>query len=318
MDQRLVELGADVNRERFNSKYGNAITQAAALGRLGWARFLLSHGASLGATGILSEFGSPLAAAVYHGNMDIARLFLSKGADASLKHHEGRFVSPLGAAASGGDIQCLQLILGYGPNVNMDGHAVGVTGTRIPTARGSALSEAVANGSLECLHALIDAGAEINQVLHSGVYGSALAAVARGGHLDCLVTLLRLGMDPNDGGTTGTGLGYAPIRDAADVMRALVKKGANVNQGTADEKRAPMHPLLAGERGRLSACYAFGRKHDTAQHGAGRECWNHGHPGKPRLIDAVLACGGDSASALEDSGDEGEDAFFDAVEFQKN
>ncbi|KAH8817574.1 ankyrin repeat-containing domain protein [Flagelloscypha sp. PMI_526] len=112
--------------------------------------------------------------------------------------------------------QCFHVILASGVDVNFI------------TKTGSPLYYASNVGDLECVHALIEKGADVNA--RGGQYGSVLAAGALRRNLEIVRFLVENGADVNEiGGEYATALQAASVARNEETVRFLIKNGADVN-----------------------------------------------------------------------------------------
>jgi len=112
----------------------------------------------------------------------------------------------------------------------------------------SALSYAARDGRMEAVQALVEAGANVNQVTESDKTSPMIMALING-HYDVAKYLLEHGADPNLANADGLAplyavvdMRFAPVgwvpnphtdrekTDSLDLMKELIAKGANVNQ----------------------------------------------------------------------------------------
>ncbi|KAK0623952.1 ankyrin repeat-containing domain protein, partial [Immersiella caudata] len=184
---------------------------------------------------------SALESAVSYGRVNVARMLLSYGASPDAESDNGMTPGIQAAVAVLGNVAATKKLLALGADVNAP-----TRGKKTP------LMATVSTDRLSpCFEVLLRAGADLyaRDLINKTVLHMACAK----GHATAVRALLRLGMDPNDGGTSGTGLGYAPIRDAVDVMRALVEKGADVNQRTTEGYT----PLVSATSRNAHRCIQF-------------------------------------------------------------
>ena len=114
------------------------------------------------------------------------------------------------------------------------------------TALDHALLEAAADGDIDAMSRLLDAGAKVNGAVPGD--GSPLIAAAREGHADAVAFLLDRGGDPN---LAVRGDGNALIMAAQaghlDVVDLLLTRGANIEQVVEDDENALITASAAGQ-----------------------------------------------------------------------
>jgi ankyrin repeat protein len=226
---------------------------------------LLRSGASARAA---TRYGvTPLHLASVNGNAGIIEKLLAAGADPNTALPEGETV--LMTAARTGNVDAIKALLARGAKVNDKEAWKGQTAlmwaaaennveamgalikagadiqTRSRNGAFSAFLFAARAGHIGALRALLDAGADINETLPDGT--SALVLTVLNAHYETAAFLVEKGADPNaaaQGWTalhqvawsrrpnTGSNLpGAVPTGnlDSLDLVRTLVKHGANVN-----------------------------------------------------------------------------------------
>eukprot|EP00434_Breviolum_minutum_P001373 symbB.v1.2.001206.t1/scaffold66.1/size357995/9 len=119
------------------------------------------------------------------------------------------------------------------------------------------LCAASLNGSLKCIHLLIEAGANKDQGLADDG-ATALFIAAHKGHLEVVRLLVVSGANKDQGKTDN---GATPLFVAAEnghleVVRLLVMSGANKDQGRTDSGATPL--FIAAENGRLEVVRFLG------------------------------------------------------------
>ncbi|KAK4443259.1 ankyrin repeat-containing domain protein [Podospora aff. communis PSN243] len=256
----------------------SALESAVAYGRVNVARMLLSYGASpdaesdngmtpgiQAAVSVLSkavskeindqwyrlfdipryidELELPLVTQIVteQRSGDLESLLTRTDLERQLNERDRAGLTPLFWASRSGNVAATKKLLALGADINAP-----TRGKKTP------LMAAVSTDKMSpCFEVLLRAGADpyARDLIGKTVLHMACAK----GHAAAVRALLRLGMDPDDGGTSGTGLGYAPIRDSVDVMRALVEHGANVNQGTIEGYT----PLVSATSRNAHRCIRF-------------------------------------------------------------
>jgi len=200
----LVKSGADVN---IRSGDGSTpLLWAANNGSVDIARVLIASKAAVDAA---NDFGiTPLLQASRVGDSAMVDLLLRSGANPSKAHPEGE--TPLMAASRSGSVPAVRLLLTRGVDVN---HAESFQQT-------TALMWAAAEGHIDVVDVLIEAGADAN----------------RQGHITTLTD--RNNADHPTGGFTALMFAARAGNDA--LVRRLVAKGANVNLKNGDGASAAM------------------------------------------------------------------------------
>lgn len=159
---------------------------------------------------------------------DIESLLGQADLDRQLNEHDRAGLTPLFWAARCGNVTATKQLIALGADIN--GRTANWKTPLIATVSTDIVSP--------CFEVLLRAGAD--PYARDRIGKTALHLACARGHAAAVAALLRTGMDPDDGWETGAGLLYAPIRDAVDVMRALVRKGANVNVLTVKEGYSPL------------------------------------------------------------------------------
>ncbi|KAK4062672.1 uncharacterized protein Triagg1_9790 [Trichoderma aggressivum f. europaeum] len=181
--EKLIGLGADVNRVLCNGET-SALNEATTLaGNLDVIRFLLDNDAD---PNLPLETPILYRSAAYCG-LAISEALLEAGANPDV---HSRLGSPLEIAGERSDYELAELLIQYKATVNFY-TADGVLG--------SPLAAAAHGGSIELVQLLIKHGAEVNAPLTHGIYRSALAAACFGNGGVGMVQYLieEAGADPN-------------------------------------------------------------------------------------------------------------------------
>jgi cytochrome c len=134
-----------------------AIHDAAKKGDVAAISTALEVGANINES---DGIATPLYYAVQGAHLDAAKLLMERGADVNATTALG--VAPLGPAIGKRNIELIQLLLDHGANPNS---AVG---------RQTVLHLAAARGCLECVKALVEAGADVNSQTSDSQYRTPL------------------------------------------------------------------------------------------------------------------------------------------------
>jgi hypothetical protein len=109
----------------------------------------------------------------------------------------------------------------------------------------TALLAASSQGHLECVRALLEAGADVAHASETGV--TSLIAASREGNRDCVYALLDAGSDVAHAAHSGwTALMTASLQGHLECVRALLEAGADVAQAAASGSTALMAASLQG------------------------------------------------------------------------
>jgi len=213
----LLDHGADVNKV---SRLGRTplLVAAGTYGTLETVKLLLQKGAEINLTDSLGF--TPLNAAANVDNAAIAKLLIEKGANLEAKTSIGQAGTALMGAAHNGNLELTRLLLAHHPDLNAisaksDGN---VKNGPVLVGNLTALHFAVANGNVEEVKLLLDAGAPV---------------------------------DPRDvRGMTPLMVAVATDRPNADVVRMLLAKGAdtsirsNLGESAVDWARKFNNPAI--------------------------------------------------------------------------
>lgn len=238
MIRRLLDAGADPNTATRGGE--TALMTAARTGKLDAVTVLLDHGANVNAKdAVHAQTG--LMWAVLENHPDIVTLLLTRGADVNAHTNvttpKGEYVPARAGGASGSGI---------------------IRQRALPTADGgmTPLLFAVRDGNTEMMRLLLAHGADIAQP--SGNKTLPLLIALLNGQVAIATELLERGADPNAADAYGRAALFAAIdlrnfnhekygdlptdgRDPLDLIKALLKKGANVNART---ETVPVHGLM--------------------------------------------------------------------------
>jgi ankyrin repeat protein len=143
-------------------------------------------------------------------------------------------ITPLLKAAWDGDVDIVALLLEAGAKINAKASDTGET----------ALMNAVSQGHLDIVKLLLEKGADVKPKnrFDFDAFTSAVAA----GNQDIVGLLLDAGAKPDEGASGLTPLQFAASAGNVEMIRFLVKRGANVNYGVK----------TGGQTALLSAIYA--------------------------------------------------------------
>jgi ankyrin repeat protein len=205
----LLEAGADANSKLKGGE--TALMLAARAGSLDSVKALLERGAEIDARERSGQTALMWAAA--EGHVSVIRALLEAGADRHARLNSG--FTPFLFAVRGGRLDAVREFIASGIDVNeMMQPAEGASGRRRRAPTTSPLSLAVQNGHYEVAIALVDAGADPNDV-RTGVTALHLIPGVRKPDSN----------DTNDGAPV-VGLGrYSSV----EFVREMVKRGADVN-----------------------------------------------------------------------------------------
>jgi ankyrin repeat protein len=163
----LLEHGADPNAAHHTRK-STSLHGAAYLGDVVAMRLLLEFGADLN----LADEGQrplPLHCAAYNGSAELIELLADAGASLDVRDQYGQ--TPLHVASVLGHIDAVRMLLSKGADVDIVGSRFAGGGEGV-----SAIIDAVSNGHVEVVEALLEAGASsclMDAVLWAGHFGNA-------------------------------------------------------------------------------------------------------------------------------------------------
>ncbi len=229
----LIEAGADVNAA--NALGATPLWLAAGHGSAPVVGMLLEAGANPNVTLRMGE--TPLMSAARSGNLRAAEMLLDRGAAVNAVEYE-RHQTALMWAAAQQHADVVRLLAVRGANVHARTrvwdqleNTAGNTNTsgnfRKNHGGSTALLFAARNGDVETARALVDAGADVDDVAAAGT--SALVIAAHSGHGSLGVYLLEQGADPNTAGAGYTALHAATLRGQVELAAALLERGAEVD-----------------------------------------------------------------------------------------
>ena len=249
--QLLVRAGANVNAA---SRYGmTPIIFAAENGDPRVVAALLKAGANPNSS--LPEGQTALMTAARTGDVDTIKLLVETGAKIDAKEQwQGQ--TALMWAASQNNAGAVRALLAAGADKNerskllsgpaCKGEPSGLVGPVLPRGGWTPLMYAARDGAADAIVALADAKADLNATDPDGT--TALMYAITNAHFDTAAVLIEKGADPNVADSTGTTALYSAVdmhtmgpmlsrpspklvdtRDASDIVRLLIAKGANVN-----------------------------------------------------------------------------------------
>jgi ankyrin repeat protein len=227
----LLARGADVT---LATRVGNtALHEAASLGNVEIARELLDRGAQVNQPN--NEGRTPFHFAVRHGRVEVVRLLIAHGAN--LNRVSGFGDAPIDLALQSNRPELAELLIDSGATLAED---VDAASKRIATAAAKDWITVVmailvdAEGRPELLQRLIDVA-----------YDAALAP----NHVELLTALASYGPGPSDQTRAGLPrLVQACFSGSFDLIEALLKRGADVDQVTQPARWTPLH--VAAHMGR--------------------------------------------------------------------
>jgi len=269
--EALIKAGADV---KAANRYGvTPMALAAMNGSAAMLEKLLNAGADANTANPGGE--TALMTAARTGKIDAVKALLDRGADVNAKENVHGQTALMWAVVEG-HIEMVKFLLAHGADVNAHtnvtvpkgeyvpakaGGAAGVNIIRqraLPTADGgmTPLLFAVRDGNFEMTKLLLDQGADLKW--SSGNRTSPLLIALLNGNVGLASYLLEKGADPNAADAYGRAALFAAIdlrnfnhekygdmptdgRDPMDLIKALLKKGADPNMKT---DTVPVHGLM--------------------------------------------------------------------------
>jgi ankyrin repeat protein len=225
----LVKSGTDVNVRSGDGS--TPLLWAAQKSAHEIARVLIAAGAAVDAA---NDYGiTPLLHASRIGDATMVELLLQAGADAKRGHPEGE--TPLLAAARAGSLPAARLLLARGVDVN----------AAETFQKTTALMWAAAEGHIDVVDLLLEAGADPNRQAHvtslsqrhnadhpTGGF-TALMYAARSGNEALVRRLVTRGANVNlKNGDGASAAMVALYNDRFDVAATLVELGSDVNDGS--------------------------------------------------------------------------------------
>ena len=235
MIELLAEAGADINSTNANGT--TPLMLAAASGKTDAIQVLLDRGAEVNAKDITNEQNALMFAAAL-GRSDVVRLLAVKGAALD----ETTKVTEIVKREYRYRLRQQQANNNRVRNIRVEG------ASSLPTMGGTtALQFATREGHMDVVRALVEAGAEVNQV-NAADQLSAITSALLNGNFDIAMYLVANGADPNLASSTGVTPLYAVI-DAQwaartwypppslseektgylDLLQAIIDSGADLN-----------------------------------------------------------------------------------------
>ena len=144
--------------------------------------------------------------AAYNGQIEIVKTHLNNGINVNVNHPKLKH-SPLWFACDGGHLSTSSLLIKKGADIN----------GALPKGYRTPLGTAALNKDLNIVNLLINNGASINQ--------EELISAIAGGNKDVVDIIINRGIDLN----ISKGLCEAVYRCRLDIVRLLIKEGANIN-----------------------------------------------------------------------------------------
>jgi uncharacterized protein len=238
MIRKLLDAGVDPNSANPGGE--TALMTAARIGKIDAVTLLLDRGANVNAKDTVHG-QTALMWAVLENHADVVQLLLSRGADinahTNVTSTKGEYVPARAAAASGNGI---------------------IRQRALPTPNGGVtpLLFAIRDGNVDMMRLLLDRGARIDE--SSGNRTTPLIIALLNGQVAMATELLNRGADPNAADDYHRAALFAAIdlrnfnhekygdlptdgRDPLDLIKALLKKGANPNLQT---DTIPVHGLM--------------------------------------------------------------------------
>ena len=262
MVELLLRAGA---APRIGSRYGvQPVAIAAVNGNVAILRLLLEAGADANAG--ISEGETALMVAARTGKIEPLRLLLVHGADVNARSPRGQ--TALMWAAGQNNADAVRLLVEAGADMAArtnnppKGRAAVMTVFTSPPPTGfTAVLFAARAGSIDATKALLDAGADVSDMLSDGQ--SALVVAMANANWELAALLLDRGADPNASGAGWNALHqlvrsrrpnlfYAPgpvpkgTVDSIDLVKKMVARGVDVNA------RMMKNGMKDGQRNRLN------------------------------------------------------------------
>lgn len=181
--------------------------------------------------------GTQFAVAIEDGDLDAVRALIEKGAavDTPISYGE-HSITPLLKAAWDGELEIVQYLIAKGANVN----------ARATDTQETPLLNAITRGSVPIVKALLAAKADVSlrNAYDFNPFTSAVAA----GNQEIAGLLLDAGAKPDDGASGLTPMAFAVSTGDTEMMRFLVKRGADVNHGAKERgQTALISAILAAK-----------------------------------------------------------------------
>lgn len=229
----LIRAGANVNAA--NDLGATPLWLASVNGNDALVRRLLDAGAKPNVT--IESGETPLMAASRSGDADAVTLLIRAGANVNAKERR-RGQTALMWAADQRHAEVVRALVEAGADLHARSEVwrqlENTAGNTNPSgdfemAHGgsTALLLAARQGHVDTARALLDAGANVNDIDASGA--SALVIAAHSDHRELSLFLLSRGADPDLGGAGYAALHAAVLRNNPELVSALLAKGANAN-----------------------------------------------------------------------------------------
>ncbi|KAF9636705.1 hypothetical protein BFW01_g7601 [Lasiodiplodia theobromae] len=230
---------------------------AAMYGHPALVRLLLAHGADKDPR--TANVGTPLANACVGGLHAAARVLLDAGVDPNLAEPTtGQ--TPLVVAAGYKRERCVRLLLDHGADVQVDSpHGTALyravinkhadvcrlllnrgASANCSGDQGPALGVTVRNKDMEVVKLLVEHGADVNGLIDDGAHTILYRAILTKGSLEIIRYLLDNGAEINSIRSGKRLLWRSIFGDDAEIVRLLIKKGADVNF-TISDGWTPLH-----------------------------------------------------------------------------
>ena len=179
--------------------------------------------------------GVAFAVAIEDHDVDAVKDLLKSGLSTETPIEYGEHkITPLVKAAWDGDEGIVDVLLAAGAKVNANATDTGET----------ALMNAVTRGHIAIIQKLLKAGADVSpkNKFQFNAFTSAVAA----GKADIAAMLLDAGAKIEDGAAGLTPLQFAASAGNVDMIRFLVKRGANVNHGVKSGEQTALLSAIYG------------------------------------------------------------------------
>ncbi len=199
----LIAAGADVN---VKDEHGQTVLMLISIvGNVDCVKALIAAGADVKAQD--SHGVTAFTNAVQGGNADCIKALVAAGADVNAKDSDD--MTSLMLAAQDGNAACVKALIAAGADINAK-NSDGMTALLLAAETGNEKYNKAVKGSdgvtrffevtpkggnMDCVKALITAGADVNAKDSKGM--TALLGAAMGGNADCLKALIDAGADVN-------------------------------------------------------------------------------------------------------------------------
>jgi uncharacterized protein len=203
--EELLKEGVDIEATDMNCM--TPLLHVVRMQRVEMVRFLLEQGANPNCEHLIQSEAEmtalTLASVIEPVSIEILSLLLEHKADPNLTVQGGK--STLYYVTIAGNLEAVKLLIAHGAKVN--------------TPVSHPLAGAAANGHLDIVKVLLEAGASVKGH-HAFQYA------ASQGHIDIIQTLLDAGADINE---DAEALTYAVINGHTETVRVLIERGVDVN-----------------------------------------------------------------------------------------